>query len=223
MDVFKTKVGDLRSIPISLENLEKTTRREYPYFQIVNDKPVYYAICPLCDNPIRIINLFRKEYKSNDNSPKPYGRHIEHGVKDLAYFDREAYLACPYHRISSHGYKPKLRAENNKTGLAIYKLMKENFDRIIYIWNKTTDIKISRAFAQDLLSLWKKNKGWLYYDNTFNNLSYMLLYPLPGVSLVGRMIKKNSPLHAKLQNCKEIFFLDTKQKDYVQVKKKGFL
>lgn len=223
MDVFKTKVGDYRAIPISLENLDKYTQREYPYFQTINDKPIYFALCPICDNPIRIVGLFKKEGRSFVGSPQPYGRHFEHGVKGLAFFDRDAYLACPYHATNAHGSSRKKRARDNKTGQAIYKLMKENFDRIIYIWNKTTEIKISTAFAEELLTLWKANQGWRYYDNTFNNLSYMLLYPLPSINLTGRLISKESKLYKVLSKQKELFLKSTNNQNYVQIKtKKGF-
>ena len=35
--------------------------------------PSYYAVCPLCDNPIQIVGLFRRQEESRAH--RPYGRH----------------------------------------------------------------------------------------------------------------------------------------------------
>lgn len=35
--------------------------------------PSYYAVCPLCDNPIQIVGLFRRQEESR--ARRPYGRH----------------------------------------------------------------------------------------------------------------------------------------------------
>lgn len=48
--------------------------------------PSYYAVCPLCDNPIQIVGLFRRQEESR--SRRPYGRHHRGDVPDSPLHER---------------------------------------------------------------------------------------------------------------------------------------
>ena len=134
----------------------------------------------------------------------------------LAIYDEDKYLACPFHdERKTDGLKK--RKPNNDAALALYELMKNQFDRIVYIWNKTTGIKISYGFAEKILRSWALNESWRNYKSTSQNLPYMLFYAQPAENLIGKSIDKSSSLYETLSRKKKFDFIDIENSDYVKV------
>ena len=125
-------------------------------------------------------------------------------IENLAEYDEEAYFACPY--ANPGNSKANIRRKpDSKTATLLYNLLREQFDRIIYILEKTTGIKISEAFAEKLLKSYVVNEGWMYYDSTQDNLPYMLLYAEPAYSIINRLVEKDSDLYKGiLENCSTV-------------------
>lgn len=73
MDVFKAWPGRAESIVISQESYMRCTGGVAPWRRDGDKGPSYYAVCPLCDNPIQIVGLFRRQEESR--ARRPYGRH----------------------------------------------------------------------------------------------------------------------------------------------------
>lgn len=61
MDVFKAWPGRAESIVISQESYMGCTGGVAPWRRDGDTGPSYYAVCPLCDNPIQIVGLFRRQ------------------------------------------------------------------------------------------------------------------------------------------------------------------
>ena len=61
MDVFKAWPGRAESIVISQESYMGCTGGVAPLRRDGDTGPSYYAVCPLCDNPIQIVGLFRRQ------------------------------------------------------------------------------------------------------------------------------------------------------------------
>ena len=101
MDVFKAWPGRAESIVISQESYMGCTGGVAPWRRDGDTGPSYYAVCPLCDNPIQIVGLFRRQEESR--ARRPYGRHHRGDVPGLCRYDEDAYLHCPYadpnHRV----------------------------------------------------------------------------------------------------------------------------
>ena len=87
MDVFKTKPGIPESLHILEETFTNATNKQVPYYTEGEHgrNARCFAVCPLCDNPIQIIGL----YKAHDEGRKPYGRHYPKDILDLANYDEE--------------------------------------------------------------------------------------------------------------------------------------
>ena len=201
MDVFKTRPGINESIPVNNENYMSATKKLPPFCRKRADGSLmYYGVCPLCDNPVQLIGLF----KSEPDSIKPYARHHKGTIENLAEYDEEAYFACPYANPGKS--KANIRRKpDSKTVALLYNLLRDQFDRIIYILEKTTGIKISEAFAEKLLKSYVVNEGWMYYDSTQDNLPYMLLYAEPAYSIINRLVEKDSDLYKGiLENCSTV-------------------
>ena len=64
MDVFKAWPGRAESIVISQESYMRCTGGVAPWRRDGDKGPSYYAVCPLCDNPIQIVGLFRRQEES---------------------------------------------------------------------------------------------------------------------------------------------------------------
>lgn len=81
MDVFKAWPGRAESIVISQESYMGCTGGVAPWRRDGDTGPSYYAVCPLCDNPIQIVGLFRRQEESR--ARRPYGRHHRGDVPGL--------------------------------------------------------------------------------------------------------------------------------------------
>lgn len=214
MDVFKTEVGKEESILITEENYKKATKGYDKYWRKENNnRKKYYAVCPLCDNPIQIIGL----YKAHEDGKNPYGRHNKGDIPNIAKYDEDAYLACPY----SNPNRPKSkirRTAKSKSGIELLNVLRTQFDRIVYIWDRTTGIKMSNALAEELLRGYIKDEGWLYYDSNKYNLPFMLIYADHRYPLIGRFIYKDSKIYQQLSKLQSIHFEEAKNSTrYVKI------
>ena len=66
MDVFKAWPGRAESIVISQESYMRCTGGVAPWRRDGDKGPSYYAVCPLCDNPI---DIARETLQSNAGIP----------------------------------------------------------------------------------------------------------------------------------------------------------
>ena len=97
MNIFS--VGDGEEYDLTRENYIAKTHKRFPFYQ--NPKRYqnpYFAICPACNNPIQIINLFGKQYEEEQTrNTTMHGRHFIRSVDGLPLYNRENYDACPIH------------------------------------------------------------------------------------------------------------------------------
>lgn len=77
MDVFKRFPYIKESILISEKNFSEYTKKAKPYYSSVNGIGKYYAVCPVCDNPIQIIGLYKSEEGERE-------RHLENTIKVIS-------------------------------------------------------------------------------------------------------------------------------------------
>lgn len=222
MDVFKTKPGIPESLRISEENFTNATKKQKPYYAEGRHgrNARCFAVCPLCDNPIQIIGL----YKAHEEGRNPYGRHYPKDILDLADYDEEAYYGCYYANPDRKKSVIKRKTETARS-MAMYNLLRDQFDRIIYILETSLELKISYAFAEELLRQYLFNEGWLYYESTYANLPWMLIYAMQAKSLINRRILKEGRLYRFLkENCQAVILTDFPNSNYAKVEaKSGFV
>lgn len=157
----------------------------------------------MCDNPIQIIGLYKRE---EDMTTKLYARHSRVSISGLADYHEENYDQCSYHNPSSQRHDIERNPEDFKSNI-FYRLTEQHFDLIIEILEKSLGIFLSDAFAKRLLQSWRTNEGWMYYDTNYNNLPFMLLYAEPAYTIFGRMIRKDSQLAKDIQKKGKNFML----------------
>lgn len=195
MHNYKLKTGINKIYRIDKSTFELTTQQKKPYYSFNNkNERIQFAVCPACDNPIEIIGL----YKPLKHTDRPYGKHYPHSIKGLAVYNQQAYDYCPYSKKQT-----AITRDSRKTVLTdfekdIYLLMREQFDRVIYVLSKQLDIKITNSAAQRMLTTYVKGEGWLYPWATLNNLPWVFGHLSWSKSLYGQPVLKNSSLHSSI-------------------------
>lgn len=218
MFVFKTRTGSGEVFEINAVNFMRATGGREPYKSVRGDgRNVYYAVCPACDNPIVLVGLYRNE-RGMDRPRRPFGRHCGHDVPALAEYDEDAYRACRYadpgHRVNSW----RKRGPSDPHGLALYGLMRSEFDNVALAWELSSGIHLGRAYAEEMLRGWRANEGWRYYVASYQNLPQMLFWPAGSQKLMGRYVRRGSRLHGLLDRS-GLVSLEPRGNRYVQVRR----
>ena len=202
MDVFKIHVGEGRAIAISRENYFMETKGMEPYVVERDGHRTFYAVCPECDNPIQLIGLNRRELDAGHR--RPYGKHVGHDVTGVAVYDETAYLECSYSNPGYHRDPGSRRPPSNPTALALYRIMRDRFDRVEYAWRRASGIRLGIKRLRRALTLWRNDKAWLNYDSTYCNLPQMLFMGSPEQDLYGQCVSKDGPVAAALSTLDDI-------------------
>ena len=188
MDVYKLRPEDAGSQHIDREVFEAQTLRDKPWYrQNGKGEDVQYAVCPACDNPIQIIGLYRLPPRVNN----PFGRHTGQSVSDLAELDPEERDNCPY-------FKPRPREKSARrssltpVSKKILGTLIEQFDRVVYLLRKQTDIQFSRNLLRKMLETYRAEKGYLYTGATLLNVPWIFAYMSDSQSIVGQYLREDS-------------------------------
>lgn len=202
MDLFKVKTGVAHILKITPENYLNATGKKHPYIQ-KNSKgdESYFAVCPECENPIQIIGLFKS---TAEGGRKPYGKHTPKTIPQLAQYSHPDYLDCSYAN-PKWIRKAGKRSPGGKVAQEMLGLLREQFDRIIYLLQRDTDVYISYDTAKRMLQTYLANEGWLYRTATLNNLPWTFGEVESALPLFGRKIRADSPLYKALaEKCPDV-------------------
>ena len=225
MRVFKTKQGrKVESHTITKENYEKYATPRQAYRIATNEGSAPIAVCPICDNPIRIFGLEKEIVRNNADGTKtyvrPYAKHYEHNTP-IAKYVKSNYLNCPFasgYRTPNRNERAKEITELNKE---IYYSVRENFDSAIYILSLSIGIKIGFKQAEELLKHYLFEKGYMYNGATYGNIPWMILYEsFLDMSLFGKQISKDSELFEWLKKRKDVELIPSDNPKYCIVKNK---
>lgn len=191
MDVFKLKPGVSRIYPVSPENYEAATGQSKKYRRKGGNGESYFAVCPACDNPIQLIGLYRDTAESGR---KPYVKHYRRTIPDLAEYDEDAYLDCPY---SSPGWTPPAvrRKPESRMTRQILHLLHDQFDRVIHILSRDTGICFSAAMAKKLLQGYILREGWSFRNAASYNLPWTFVEGQVALPLFGQRIRTGCALY----------------------------
>lgn len=207
MDVYKLKQGLQPIHRINREQFENDTNKQWPWYQEIGTETVQYAVCPACDNPIRLVAL----YKRHENSPSPYGRHTPESISGIANYDQEEYDKCPYANPGIKLEKNMLRKGNEQKSKNILSLLRDQFDRVIYLLQRSTGIIFSEKLSASMLKSFLSMRGYLYIGTNACNLPLMFGYMTTNQNLYGRILDKDSLLMDTLKNNKLIKISDKNQ------------
>jgi hypothetical protein len=218
MDIFKMTVASMRHHSLTNERYTEMTGKAPPYFALGEDgKMRHYAVCPACDNPIQIIGLMEPP---GDGSL--YARHIPKSILGLAAYRQESYDDCPLAvRNRTQVEKSAKKCAPNDIGQKILGMLRDHFDRVILVLQKSIGIVISKNLAETLLDDYLAEDGHLYKYASPLNVPWMLAYMATSKSLVGRIILDEEMRKAILDKVPQAAFsgeqLTRKGKAFLQV------
>lgn len=185
MNVFKLNVGNQLVHRITTENIEEFTYRRSPWLQNYEGKKSWFAVCPGCDNPIQIVGMYSDKIL-------PYGKHfvpqgsLENKINGVV--NELARDYCSYYS----GRKPDdgtyRRNPESPLAKAIITTLIEQFDRVIYILEKTVGIKISVNLATQMLKDYKNSYSWLHPYSTLDNIPWVFAHQSSARTIIGRII-----------------------------------
>ncbi len=195
MDRFELHVGDRTDMPLEKEIYERATRRRSPWVRNnAKGQESYFAVCPACDNPIQLINL----YKRQDNTAQPYGRHYPGSVPALAQYNQDAYDHCPLatpRQFDSSSRRP----EGDPVSLNILKQLIEQFDRVVYLLQQVSGIALSRGLAESMLKRYGAAEGHRYWHAHMLNVPWIFGYMGGSHGLFGRRVFDNEALQVAVE------------------------
>lgn len=194
-------------------SLPKITGEKKPYFVVIRGKTRIYAVCPGCDGPIQICGYFKNTVEAGK---KPYGRHVPHSVAGIAEYDEANYENCPYSNRFWTAPARKLPSDSSKVK-EIKEFILRNYDRIIYVLEKDSDLKFSKKVILGMLEMYIENEAWTYRNTRKYNIPWVLGEADVARYLIGQKVKKDSHLYEILFKEKTIQFSECTDSNYVRV------
>ncbi len=188
---------------IEIKAFEADTLMRSPYYQKGTDGNIQqFAVCPACNNPIRILGL----YKPTQISPRPFGKHFEKSIPGLAVYDKEGYEYCPYAARSRILAPDSRLSKPTATTKAIIGLLKAQFDRVAYIIQKDTGVVVTENLARKMLKAFIQSQGHLYTGATLMNIPWIFAYMAFSQSLNNRIILNAELREAILEQVPQLEF-----------------
>lgn len=192
--------GNSKVFKVSRKEFVEATKEKRPYTNLGPKGKEAYGICPLCENPVKLLGVYAKLKKQ-----RSHARHYKDDIYGLADFNEFRYLHCPYHRERAD-YVREIRNREDITPFnqEILALAHNYFGKCIYILRKTTGLVISDKLARDIAIDYMAHPGYMTYDITRENVPYIMGLCMTGKNIVKRLIEKDSPLYEMLKNKKEV-------------------
>ena len=168
------------------------------------------ALCPICDNTIQLIGIFKEQRRyinGKETIIRPYGRHVVKRDTQLGKFNEETYLNCPLSsKYSSTKSGSEYYAKPTHLNLYACQMIYENFDIAMYVLAKSMGLQyISDINAKRILDWYISSEGYLYKDTNLYNLPWMLFSASHrNLKLWGLRILEDSELYKYLKTRKDI-------------------
>ena len=203
MKFFKVSPESKKSYPVTEKNFTEALLKN----DQLNQNGKQYGVCPYCDNPVQLIGIYKKLKVS------PYGRHVSENVEGVTRLNRQSYDYCPYnshHRNYERNFRMDMVTERE---LNIFRLIRDNYDRVIYILKKETGLYYSNQLAREILNQVYRSEIWMYPGISEYNFPWIILYMYGPQRLYKRLVQKDSLLHQILES-NHIVFEPYKNSDY---------
>lgn len=177
-------------------------------FSLLNKRDGWFAVCPICDNPIRIIGMLERE--------NPYGKHYFPAQGDVSVplngtVDKEEYEWCPYASANKTLSKAMKRREDSPQATLIKQTLIEQFDRVIYLLEKNIGMKVSETLATQMLEDYRRAEGWRYKGASLQNIPWIFAYMIQAKNVYGRIFTDREFAEELCRKSPELAYSDTKK------------
>lgn len=218
LNTFKKKPGFHYEYPINNDTYLRVTGKNPPYCQVTEGKESLFAVCPMCDNPIQIVGLYKR---TPEGGRRPYGKHHLGSIPKLAPYREAAYLNCPYANAKRKPVPIRNKVPIEDSSVQnVLRFMRNQYDHIINTLSEDLDIRISYTLARRLAVEYICNQGWNYLDaRGEQNLPWILGQVGQAPNLYGQYVKTGTALYdAIAQKCPEVKFEENVGLGYAQIR-----
>lgn len=163
------------------------------YTQVVKGEIKHLALCPLCNNPVAILGIYKKIKVA------PHARHApDIDIPNVVQYDKYRLENCPYYKKNATYIKEYVPEGEELQRRELYRIAKEHFDKAIYLLGKKTGIYITLKMVEILAENYVRMRAYNYIDATVYNIPWYLLYSFDGFPLYHMLIRKNTTLYKHL-------------------------
>lgn len=188
MNIFKLTTDSEKIFNLTLENYVNSTHKKEPYFH-TGEKTRYFAVCPGCNNPVQIYNLYvNKNLDENKNKQSLHARHYSNNVVGLAMYNQEKYNNC--YLSDPHSFSSDAKHKNKEKCNELLTLIKKNPDTLYKFIRKIASINFPYPLFDAMIKNFMKSEGYYYkYINKFN-LPYGFLNMQKSINLYNQYLYK---------------------------------
>ena len=162
---------------------EKETHKRSPYYCNKKEKTRHFAVCPGCNNPVQIINLY------DDGTQSPHAKHQGHSILGIAMYSQEKYDTCELRQRTPFSDTEKNRGTEKSN--EILRLIREYPDILYKHIRNIMGINFSRRIFEHMIDNFLHAEGHCYkYINKFN-LPFAFLYMQKSTRIINQHILKN--------------------------------
>lgn len=220
MKYFKTEASrKANRYTITKESFILHTNNKFPFEQITSKGTLsQYGICPSCLNPIQLIGI------SHEIKVSPHGKHTGKNIKGLPEWKQRRYIYCPYAKHSDYvaPNEQDTISDIDKNVIELYNLLKEQFDRAVYVVQNALHIQCSYDFWRKALLSYVNNRVYCYPWLTESNLPYILaLRGLQQGNCFGQRFEVNSDVYKAVSKHSNVAWADVQSKDYKMLQNNG--
>ena len=181
MDVFAIKKG--RALQLSVDEFEKQTCHEYPYYRTKKDKRLsLYAICPECGNPIQIINMYGEEMMQNvTRKITLYGKHTGRAVEGFTYWNVAGMKNCSLYKPSPLGnteIRPKTKESEE-----IKEIIEKNWRKIKQDIRGIVGVNLTNKEMEHMYEVFMDSRAYNYKAVNKYNIPYAMLRYQEAISI----------------------------------------
>lgn len=219
MKYFKTEASRYAErYEITPENFVRVTKGKYPFEQRSEEGELLtYGICPSCLNSVQLMGIVH-EIKN-----RPHGKHTGKSINGFPVWNQRKYEYCPF--AVKNRRKPnddEKSDEIDDSVIELYNLLREQFDRVVYVIGKEFGILCSGDFWEKTLNQYLVNKAYCYPWLTEANLPYIFAYwGMRHQNLYKQKFLEGSELYNVLANYPDVDFRKAYGNYYRLEKKNG--
>ena len=208
MKTVKLNKGACKEISLKDDGVEYISESQevFPYVQIEDKIKKYYALCPYCDQPVRI-NGLHKENTQREVYASHAGKSIpglgETNVGKMQDCDR--FLGGLVDRTSENKY-----SVHDESVQEMLKFIHDNYDKILFIMEKETGLHFSSKQARVILETYVNNQYWNHKYARYNNIPWILLEGMGTIAITDCIVKKDSEIYSFLEDSKDYKLVESK-------------
>lgn len=210
MNIFS--VGDGNEYELTRDIFMEKTHKKIPFYQDPKRyKTPYFAICPACNNPIQIINLFGVQYQEeNTGRTNLHGRHYKYNVSGLPRYLEENYGNCPLHNPVA--FLMREVRDNEQINEEIRNIVENNRGKICANIREIIGVLISNNKSNGVIDDYIAARDYCYTHTNRFNIPYSILYTRNAINIFGQKVADSDigkRIYEVIQNnCTYLRFID---------------